>query len=384
MRRLFLGLFLLFIGALAFWAYPLLGPAVRQGALPSREGLRAPLTLLVYGSSPEYLGYHKRAPERFRGLADTILLVRLDPVANRVVVLSIPRDVWVNLPGYGWYKVNAASPLGGPALMKEAVARITGVQADRYLVVSTEALRRGVDALGGVRVCVEKPMRYRDTAAGLDINLEPGCQVLDGKKAEGYLRFRKDALGDIGRIQRQQAFFHALKEQVLSPSGLLRLPRAVAAVEPYFQTDLTREDRGAILGFATKQPELVSLLLPGRFGGGGWAVDRQALDELLSTYFAGEGVAEAPEVAGKLVALVYGPGQGALAEKARERLHALGLRVILHPVDLRPVRTEVLENGPGVLAKALGEALGVPYRVSGEAVLGADLTLRLGEEAPFL
>lgn len=384
MRRLFLGLFLLFIGALAFWAYPLLGPAVRQGALPSREGLRAPLTLLVYGSSPEYSGYHQRAPERFRGLADTILLVRLDPVANRVVVLSIPRDVWVNLPGYGWYKVNAASPLGGPELMKEAVARITGVQADRYLVVSTEALRRGVDALGGVRVCVEKPMRYRDTAAGLDINLEPGCQVLDGKKAEGYLRFRKDALGDIGRIQRQQAFFHALKEQVLSPSGLLRLPRAVAAVEPYFQTDLTREDRGAILGFATKQPELVSLLLPGRFGGGGWAVDRQALDELLSTYFAGEGVAEAPEVAGKLVALVYGPGQEALAEKARERLHALGLRVILRPVDLRPVRTEVLENGPGVLAKALGEALGVPYRISGEAVLGADLTLRLGEEAPFL
>lgn len=113
-------------------------------------------------------------------------------------------------------------------------------------------------------------------------------------------------------------------------------------------------------------------------------MDRQALDELLSTYFAGEGVAEAPEVAGKLVALVYGPGQGALAEKARERLHALGLRVILHPVDLRPVRTEVLENGPGVLAKALGEALGVPYRISGEAVLGADLTLRLGEEAPFL
>lgn len=244
MRRYLLLLLGLLLLGLVFWAYPLVGPLVRQGAPPNPAGLSTPLTLLVYGSSPEYLGYHKRAPERFRGLADTILLVRLDPVANRVVVLSIPRDVWVDLPGYGWHKVNAASPLGGPALMKEAVARITGVQADRYLVVSTEALRRGVDALGGVRVCVEKPMRYRDTAAGLDINLEPGCQVLDGKKAEGYLRFRKDALGDIGRIQRQQAFFHALKEQVLSPSGLLRLPRAVAAVEPYFQTDLTREDRG--------------------------------------------------------------------------------------------------------------------------------------------
>ncbi|WP_243089588.1 LCP family protein [Thermus neutrinimicus] len=384
MRRFLLLLLLALLVALGIWAYPLLGPVVRHGALPAPEGLKAPLTVLVYGSSPEYSGYHRRAPERFRGLADTILLVRLDPGANRMVVLSIPRDVWVNLPGYGWHKVNAASPLGGPDLMKEAVARITGIQADRYLVVSLEALRRGIDALGGVRVCVEKPMRYRDTAAGLDIHLEPGCQVLDGKGAEGYLRFRKDALGDIGRIQRQQAFFHALKEQVLSPAGLLRLPRAVAAVEPYFQTDLSREEKGAILGFAMRRPHLVSLLLPGSFGGGGWTVDQEALRRLLAVYFQGEAPGEKGDLAGRLVALVYGPGQEAQVEKARSRLRELGLRVILHPVDLAPSRTEVLENGPGLWAQALGEALGVPYRISGEAVLGADLTLRLGAEAPFL
>ncbi|WP_038056364.1 LCP family protein [Thermus amyloliquefaciens] len=383
MRRFFLLLLLLLV-ALGLWAYPLLGPAVRHGAVPAPEGLKSPLTLLVYGSSPEYSGYHRRAPERFRGLADTILLVRLDPGANRVVVLSVPRDVWVNLPGYGWHKVNAASPLGGPELMKEAVAQITGVRADRYVVVSTEALRKAVDALGGVRVCVEKPMRYRDTAAGLDIDLKPGCQVLNGEQAEGYLRFRKDALGDIGRVQRQQAFFHALKEQLLSPSGILRLPRVVAAVEPYVQTDLTRQEKGAILGFAMKQPHLVSLLLPGRFGGGGWEVDQEALRQLLDVYFDGEALAGTGDLTGRLVALVYGPGQEALAEKARLRLRELGLRVILHPVDLPPSRTEVLENGPGLLAKSLGELLGVPYRISGEAVLGADLTLRLGAEPPFL
>ncbi|WP_135255646.1 LCP family protein [Thermus caldilimi] len=384
MRRLLLLLFLALLVAVGLWVYPLLGPVVRHGALPAPEGLKAPLTVLVYGSSPEYSGYHRRAPERFRGLADTILLVRLDPGAGRVVVLSIPRDVWVNLPGYGWHKVNAASPLGGPDLMKEAVAQITGVQAERYVVVSTEALRRGVDALGGVRVCVEKPMRYRDTAAGLSINLEPGCQVLDGEKAEEYLRFRKDALGDIGRIQRQQAFLYALKEQVLSPSGLLRLPRAVAAVEPYVQTDLTRQETGAILGFAMKRPALVSLLLPGRFGGGGWSVDEGALRELVGLYFNGEGTAEEVSLSGKRVALVFGPGQEGQAERVREKLQALGLRVVLHPVELSPTRTEVLENGPGVLARTLGEKLGVPYRISGEAVLGADLTLRLGAEAPFL
>lgn len=380
MRRLLLLLPLALLVAVGIWAYPLLGPVVRHGAVPAPEGLKAPLTVLVYGSSPEYVGYHKRAPERFRGLADAILLVRLDPGANRVVVLSIPRDVWVNLPGYGWHKVNAASPLGGPELMREAVRRITGVAAERYVVVSTEALRKGVDALGGVRVCVEKAMRYRDTAAGLDIHLEPGCQVLNGEQAEGYLRFRKDALGDIGRVQRQQAFLHALKDQILSPAGLLRLPRAVAAVEPYVQTDLTRGEKGAILGFAMKRPELVSLLLPGRFSGGGWAVDQEALGRLIALYFQGKTLGEEASLEGRLVALVYGPGQEALVEGAKERLHALGLRVLLHPVDLVPERTEVLENGPGALAGALGRALGVPYRVSGEAVLGADLTLRLGRE----
>ncbi|TBH21051.1 LCP family protein [Thermus thermamylovorans] len=383
MRRLPLLASMVLLGALALWAYPLLGPLLRHGAFPSPWGLREPFTLLVYGSSPEYLGPRQRAPERFRGLADAILLVRLDPGAGRAVVLSIPRDTWVRLPGYGVRRVNAASPLGGPELMKEAVAQITGVRADRYVVVSTEALRRGVDALGGVRVCVERPMRYRDTAAGLDIDLQPGCQVLNGEQAEGYLRFRKDALGDIGRVQRQQAFLHALKEQLLSPSGLFRLPQAVAAVEPHLRTDLIRREKGALLGFALRRPELVSLLLPGRFSGGGWSVDEGALRELVGLYFQGEGTAEEAALSGRRVALVYGPGQESQAERARERLQALGLGVVLHPVDLAPGRTEALENGPGLLARALGEALGVPYRVSGEAVLGADLTLRLGGDFPL-
>ncbi|WP_117237134.1 LCP family protein [Thermus sediminis] len=383
MRWVFLALLLAFLAVLGLWAYPLLGPLVRHGAFPAPGGLKEPLTLLVYGSSPEYLGHHRRAPERFRGLADAILLVRLDPEARRVVALSIPRDVWVNLPGYGWRRVNAANPLGGPELMKEAVARVVGVRPDRYVAVSLEALRALVDALGGVEVCVERPMRYRDRAAGLEIDLEPGCRRLSGEEAEGYVRFRRDALGDIGRIQRQQAFFHALREQLLSPWGLLRLPKVVAAVEPYVETDLTREEKGALLGFALRRPELVSLLLPGRFGEGAWMADREALRALMALYHAGETLQGEVSLEGRLVALVHGPGQEALVERAEAKLASLGLRVLRRTVDLRPSRTEVLENGPGLLAEALGKALGVPYRVSGEAVLGADLTLRLGGDFPF-
>ncbi|MGQ9692421.1 MAG: LCP family protein [Thermaceae bacterium] len=372
MKRVFRVLLLV---GLAAWLYPLVGPLAKYGAVPGR--LDRPFNLLVLGVSPEYSGYHQGAPERFQGLTDTILLVRFDPLARRVMVVSIPRDVWVDLPGHGWHKINAANPLGGPGLAKRAVEDLTGLPVEAYLMVSLQALREAVDALGGVRVCVDKPMRYTDRAAGLQISLEPGCHRLDGIQAEGYLRFRKDALGDIGRIQRQQAFFHALKEQVLTPVGLLRLPRAVARAEPYVRTDLGREEVGGILGFVLSRPELVGLLLPGRFGNG-WVVDRAAWEELRRAYFQAGPPREGDRLEGRRVALVYGPGEEEGAQKAAERLQRLGLRVLLRPVELPPERTEVLENGPGLLAKALAEALGVPYRVTGEAVLGADLTLRLG------
>jgi len=112
-------------------------------------------------------------------------------------------------------------------------------------------------------------------------------------------------------------------------------------------------------------------------------VDQKALKALVERYFLGEGTGEEVSLKGLRVALVYGPGQEALAQRAEERLAALGLKVLPHPTDLPPGRTEVLENGPGFAAEALGKALGVPYRVSGEALLGADLTLRLGGDFPL-
>lgn len=377
MRRVLGVFFIAAFFALAVWLYPLVRPLAKHGALP--RALDEPLNLLVLGVTPEYAGYHRRAPERFQGLTDTLLLVRLDPRANRVVALSIPRDVWVELPSHSRHKINAANPLGGPELAMWAVEDLLGVPIEGYVSVSLAALREAVDALGGVRVCVERPMRYTDLAAGLRIDLEAGCQTLDGARAEAYLRFRKDALGDIGRIQRQQAFLQALREGLLTPMGLLRLPQVVARAEPHVRTSLSREEIGRILGFSMRCPTLVSLLLPGRFGDG-WVVDKAAWAELRRVYFEGRKEALAPGLRGRLVALVYPQGEEEEAQRLAVRLREMGLRVLLRESGLAPKRTEVLENGPGLLAKALAEALGVPYRVSGEAALGADLTLRLGRD----
>lgn len=380
MRRVVFFLVLLLLAVAAWWAYPLLQPLLRYGTLP--RNLDRPLNLLVLGVAPEYKYYHQRAPENFRGLSDVNLLVRFDPTAKRIVVLSIPRDVYVRIPGYGWYIINHANKFGGPDLAKQVVSSLTGVEIDAYLAVSVEAIRNGVDALGGITVCVEKAMRYRDEAAKLDINLEPGCQQLNGVQAEGYLRFRHDALGDIGRIQRQQNFFHALKQQVITPSGLLRLPQAIASVEQNIRTDLTRTQIASLMGFAIQQPQLVSFLTPGRFGQG-WEVDRAELQKLVQRYFA-----DAPEATkasledlrGREAVVLYAAPQESAAIEMRGKLRGLGLRVLLREIETTPPHSEVLTNGEAELAEVLGGAIGLPARVSGEASLYADLTVRIGAD----
>ncbi len=373
----FLLVLLLLLGA-AWWLYPLLQPLLRFGSLP--RNLDRPLTVLVLGVAPEYKYYHQRAPEDFRGLSDVNLLVRFDPTTKHINVLSIPRDVYVRIPGYGWYIINHANKFGGPDLAKQVVRDLTGVEIDAYVAVSVEAIRNGIDALGGITVCVEKPMRYKDTAAKLDIDLKPGCQHLNGTQAEGYLRFRHDALGDIGRIQRQQTFFNALKQQVLSPAGLLRIPQAIASVEQNIRTDLTREQIASLMGFAVQQPQLVSLLTPGQFGQG-WEVNRAELTRLVERYFS-----QAPpatqatvlDLKGRQAVVLYAAPQEAAAIQMRRKLQELGLRVLLREVESAPPKSEVLSNGAAELAQVLGEAIGLPSRVSGESVLYADLTVRIG------
>lgn len=380
MRRFVPALILVLLAGLAWWAYPLLQPLIRYGSLP--RTLHQPLTVLVLGIAPEYKYYHQRAPEELKGLSDVNLLVRFDPNAHRVVVLSIPRDTYVSIPGYGTYIINHANKFGGPQLAKTVFTNLTGVPIDAYVALSVEAIRAGVDALGGINVCVEKPMRYSDTAARLEINLEAGCQHLNGAQAEGYLRFRHDALGDIGRIQRQQTFFQALKTQVLTPSGLVHLPRAVAAVEQNIRTDLSRDQISALLGFAASQPQMVSLLAPGEFGQG-WEVDQPALRGLVARYFVGTASndkAQAVSLQSKTAVIVYATPQENGAIALRRKLRSLGMRVVLREAESAPPQSEVITNGEAELAQAAAEAVNLPWRISGEAALYSDLTVRLGSD----
>lgn len=172
--------------------------------------------------------------------SDTIILANIDPHTKSVNLVSIPRDSKVYLANNkGIDKINAAHALGGISLTKQTIEETFGVKINRYIIVHGPAVREIVDALGGVPVYVEKRMYYNDNAGDLHINLDKGLQVLNGVQAEGYLRFRHDGLGDIGRTSRQQWFLKGLIEKLHQPQTITKLPELVKVVSKNVTTDMS-------------------------------------------------------------------------------------------------------------------------------------------------
>ncbi|MEX1317196.1 MAG: LCP family protein [Synechococcaceae cyanobacterium] len=179
------------------------------------------------------------------GLTDVIASVRIDGGTTRVT--QVPRDTYIEAEGYGPQKVNALYPLGGSELVKRELSRRMGRPISHTVVVNLSAIRRMADAVGGIEVDVPKRMYYVDNSQGLTIDLQPGLQNLRGRDLEGFLRFRHDEMGDIGRIERQQLALHALFRKLTRPDQLVRLPMVLAAVSKDIQTDLGPMELGGLI-----------------------------------------------------------------------------------------------------------------------------------------
>lgn len=152
--------------------------------------------------------------------SDTIILLHIDPRREKAVVIHFPRDLRVEIPDHGTQKINAAYTLGGPSLAVRTVREFTGLPIHNYIEVNLAAFQNLIDAVGGVRICVDRPMFDED--AGLD--LPKGCHMLDGPEALAFVRARHivgDLVPDFSRIARQQQFLRALMNRVLSVRSLL-------------------------------------------------------------------------------------------------------------------------------------------------------------------
>ncbi|MEI6697715.1 MAG: LCP family protein [Mycobacteriaceae bacterium] len=164
---------------------------------------------------------------------DTILLVHIPHVGSSqpATMVSIPRDSYVDIPGYGSDKINAAFAEGGPALLAETVELATGIRLDHYAEIGFGGFGAIVDALGGIEVC--PPEAITDPLAGID--LPAGCQTLDGRNALGYVRSRATPRADLDRMLHQREFMSAMLRRAAGPAVWLnpwrwyRVPHAAVA-----------------------------------------------------------------------------------------------------------------------------------------------------------
>jgi LCP family protein required for cell wall assembly len=148
----------------------------------------------------------------------------------------------VSVPGLGESKINASHSYGGLPLTIQTVESLLGFPFDYYMEVDVQGLTKLVDAVGGVEIDVEKRMRYTDNSQNLHIDLQPGLQHLSGEQAVGYARFRHDAMGDLGRIERQQQFIRALANELLSPEHVARLPKLAGTFVETVNTNMNARD----------------------------------------------------------------------------------------------------------------------------------------------
>ena len=221
-----------------------------QLAKRERSLLSDPTTILVVGTDGG-----KAVARRDANRSDSLLLVRTDPDKHRISYLSIPRDLRVEIPGYGTSKINAANQIGGPALTIETVRALTGLAIDHVVVVDFDGFRELIDTLGGIEVDVPKPILSKP----FDCPFTPakcrgwrgwrfakGSQHMDGWRALVYSRIRTNQLDpsdtDISRGGRQQAVADAVGKKIASVGTFLRLPFLGDSLAAPLATDLSAWD----------------------------------------------------------------------------------------------------------------------------------------------
>ncbi len=215
------------------------------------------------------MGIDRRPGQAFISRTDSMILASIDPVNNTASMLSIPRDLYVVIPGYGRDRINTAfvygaagdNPLAGAALAMQTVEYNLGVPVDHYMMVDFGAVTQGVDALGGITVYVPYDIndpKYPDMDYGFDpLFIPAGLQQFDGQTALKYARTRHGD-NDINRGQRQQQVILAVRDKALGlgfTNMIARAPTLYNQLERGIRTDLSLDQLLKLATVASQVPE---------------------------------------------------------------------------------------------------------------------------------
>ncbi len=240
-------------------AAPPLTAVVEQGKDLVRRGVQAvvpswpdeqPLTFLI-------LGVDRRGEEVPR--SDAIIVVNIHPVEQRATLISVPRDLYVDIAGHGVMRINQTFVEGGTELTRQTVAAVLGLPVDYVVKLEFDGFERIIDTLGGVEIELAQPLYdpyYPDDAYGFKpLRIPAGRQRLNGEQALGYARSRlTDPEADFGRIKRQQQLLLAMRDQFLTVDILPRLPALIQQLSDAVTTDFPLTKMPALANLGTSIP----------------------------------------------------------------------------------------------------------------------------------
>ncbi|WP_066062936.1 LCP family protein [Neobacillus soli] len=218
------------------------------------------------GAEPQFgeinillMGSDSRGEKHSR--SDTLMIAHYNQNTHNMKIASIMRDTYVDIPGHGKQKINAAFAFGGPELVRETIKENFDVDINYYAIVDFEGFSKIVDIVApdGIEVNIPYKMSY-----GIGMTLKPGKQILHGDQLLGYVRFRHDRLSDFGRVNRQQEVVSKVKNQAISVQNILNLPKVLGVADPYIDTNVDAKTilsigKGLIAG---KSKQMESIRIP--------------------------------------------------------------------------------------------------------------------------
>lgn len=249
--------------------------------------LNKPCNILILGTDL-YINAETRKAKP--GRTDSMMFLHYNPQKQKFYSVSIPRDSYVSVPGYGMQKINSAFVFGGIPLVKEALENVLSRKIDYYIIINPDLLVKIVDLVGGIDLYVDKDMHYTDTAQNLKIDLKEGYHHLSGKQAGQFIRYRMDPMGDLTRVGRQQVFLKALFKKIARPSQLAKAPFILKLLGQNIQTNMSQKEIVLLLNSVRmlSWDDIETFMLPGTTRDeepGNYFIDKAEIDRFMDKYF---------------------------------------------------------------------------------------------------
>lgn len=170
---------------------------------------------------------------------DTIMIAQYHPDNGTYKLISLMRDMYVDIPGHGQGRINSAFSMDGPELLRQTIKENFDIDLQYYAIVDFQGFEALIDEAfpEGVEIDVEKKM-----SKNIGVTLEPGLQYLNGEQLLGYVRFRHDAISDFGRVERQQKTLKAIASQISGVQTVAKLPKLAGVMMPYINTSMNTKD----------------------------------------------------------------------------------------------------------------------------------------------